>query len=184
MWKLIQKRLNSPDALLSMILGLAVILVIGITVVNAVKSITGQQKMKQEEQKKKQEQQIAKLPISHTVKQDETLWSISEAYYKTGYNWVDISAENKLENPDYIVVDEKLTIPDVKPRLDQEGVVTEQAAAVVKPKHTSYTVVEGDTLWDISIKEYELGEKWTDVASANKVINPDLIYPGTILQLP
>lgn len=187
MWNTIQKRLNSPDAVLSLVLGFAVILVVGLTIVNAVRSFM--QRSSSNEAKNVEATASAGLPVAlpttHTVKQDESLWTIAEYYYKSGYNWVDIDAANALEDANYIVPDEKLIIPDVKPRIvDQEtGDVTPVAASTVKPKHTSYTVAEGDNLWDISMKEYDTGYKWPDVASVNSIPNPDLIYPGTILQL-
>jgi nucleoid-associated protein YgaU len=186
MWKTIQKRLNSPDSVLSLVLGFAVILVVGLTVINAVRSFL--QKPSTDESKTEATASLGlpvALPTTHTVKQDESLWTISEYYYKSGYNWVDIDAANALEDENYIVPEQKLIIPDVKPRIVDEdtGDVTPLAASTAKPKHTSYTVTDGDNLWDISIKEYDTGYKWPDVARVNSIPNPDLIYPGTILQL-
>lgn len=184
MKKAIQKSLTSPDALLSIVIGFAVVLSVGYAIIANIR-LTKQQK--QEELKRQQEEQAkaqTKLPATHTTKEGENLWIISETYYKTGYNWVDIASENKLENPDLIFPDQKLTIPDVKPRIVEDGDITATAASTVRPKHTSYTIVEGDTLWDIAIKEYEAGGKWPDIAAKNNIENPDLIYPTTILQLP
>lgn len=48
----------------------------------------------------------------------------------------------------------------------------------------SYTVVAGDTLWDISVRAYGNGYRWVDIARANHWANPDLIYPGNVFQLP
>jgi nucleoid-associated protein YgaU len=177
MKNVIQRSLKSPDAVLSMIIGLAVVLAIGFAVINSIK--TSNVKKQAEEQKKIEE---AKLPKDHMVKEGENLWVISEVYYKTGYNWVDIASENKLENPDLIFPNQKLTIPDVKPRFP-EGDLT-PAASTTAPKHTTYKIVEGDTLWDISMKEYETNYRWPYIATTNKLPNPDLIYPDTILQMP
>ena len=179
MKNVIQRSLKSPDAVLSMIIGLAVILAIGFAVINSIKSSNIK---KQEELKKQEEAKKQTLPTTHTTKEGENLWVISETYYKTGYNWVDIASENKLENPDLIYPYQKLTIPDVKPRFP-EGDLT-PATSTTSPKHTTYKIVEGDTLWDISMKEYETNNRWPDISTANKLPNPDLIYPDTILQLP
>ena len=183
MKKAFQRSLKSPDAILSMIIGLGVVLAIGLAIFNSIKStaIQNQEEQKRLEEQKKLEE--TKLPKDHTVKEGENLWVISETYYKTGYNWVDISEENNLSNPDLIYPDQKLIIPDVKPRMP-EGEITATAASDIRPKHTTYTVVTGDTLWDISYKEYENHGKWPDIATANKIPNPDLIYPDTILQMP
>ena len=186
MWNTIQKRLNSPDAVLSLVLGFAVILVVGLTVVNAIRSFLQKPPTNQTNTEASASAGLpVPLPTTHTVKQDESLWTIAEYYYKSGYNWVDIDTANALVDENYIVPEQKLVIPDVKPRLiDQDvGDVTPVAASTIKPKHTSYTVASGDNLWDISIKEYDTGYKWPDVAKVNSIPNPDLIYPGTILQL-
>jgi nucleoid-associated protein YgaU len=179
----LQRSLKSPDAILSMIIGFAVILSIGFAIVNSIKltNVRKQEELKKVEEQKKLEE--AKLPKQHTVKEGENLWVISEIYYKTGYNWVDIALENRLSNPDYIVPGQVLTIPDVKPRFP-EGDIPATAAATTAPKHATYKIVEGDTLWDISMREYEDNYRWPDIAEANKLPNPDLIYPDTILQLP
>lgn len=46
----------------------------------------------------------------------------------------------------------------------------------------TYTVVKGDSMWKIAIK-YEVG--LSEIKSANpQISNPDLIYPGQILNIP
>lgn len=46
----------------------------------------------------------------------------------------------------------------------------------------SYTVVKGDSMWKIAVK-HEVG--LSEIKSANlHIINPDLIYPGQVLNIP
>jgi nucleoid-associated protein YgaU len=177
MWKSLKKQFDSPDSYVSLALGLAVVLVIGMITYNYFRSRTG---LGGSSDQAKEGQQIA-LPAKHTVKEGDTLWSVAENYYKSGYNWVDIQKANNLESGDAIEVGQVLTIPDAAP-LTVPGEIS--SASVVKPEKKTYTVVAGDTLWDIAMKNYGSGYKWTDIANANNLVNPDLIYPGNVLTLP
>lgn len=60
-----------------------------------------------------------------------------------------------------------------------------QAEVQLKNGHPqNYTVVRGDTLWDISGKFLTEPWKWPEIWHANPQIqNPDLIYPGDTLSL-
>ncbi|GIZ10705.1 LysM peptidoglycan-binding domain-containing protein [Pseudomonas sp. NCCP-436] len=60
-----------------------------------------------------------------------------------------------------------------------------QAEVQLKEGHPErYTVVKGDTLWDISGKFLRQPWKWPEIWHANpQVANPHLIYPGDTLNL-
>jgi len=49
---------------------------------------------------------------------------------------------------------------------------------------STYTVNAGDDLWSISENVYKDGYKWVDIAKANKLENPGLIYSGDKLIIP
>lgn len=51
-------------------------------------------------------------------------------------------------------------------------------------KTKTYTVKRGDTLWAIAKKYYGSGAKYTKIATANKLKNPNLIKVGQKLKIP
>ncbi|MFZ5845650.1 MAG: LysM peptidoglycan-binding domain-containing protein [Patescibacteria group bacterium] len=181
MWKTIQKSLSSVDSFVSLILGLAVVLVVGMLVFNYISGRKGG--IPKPEAEKAAQEKLQKLPTEHIVASRETLWNIAEKYYQSGYNWVDIQKANNLANPDYIEVGQKLTIPDAKP-IVVSGQISATQTQALKPKQESYKVVSGDNLWEIAEREYGDGFKWVNIAEANKLANPDLIHAGNILTLP
>ncbi|MBU1327261.1 LysM peptidoglycan-binding domain-containing protein [Patescibacteria group bacterium] len=178
MWKSLKLRINSIDSFISMILGLAVVLVIGMLVFNYVNS--RKQTASQKTAVEKQEETTASLPTNHVTLAGETLWSISEKYYKTGYNWPDIQKANALVNPDYIEVDQALIIPDVTPIMPQG----QTSSAMTHLGNVQYTAKVGDTLWDIAGTQYGDNYRWTAIAETNNLANPDLIHAGNVLTLP
>ena len=48
----------------------------------------------------------------------------------------------------------------------------------------SYVVKEGDNLWSIAENIYGSGYNWVDLAKANKLENPSVLYVGTKLTVP
>ncbi len=48
----------------------------------------------------------------------------------------------------------------------------------------TYVVKAGEDLWNISQAVYGSGYNWVDVAKANKLSNPNVLYVGTKLTLP
>jgi nucleoid-associated protein YgaU len=182
MWKSFVKKFDSTDSIVSLVLGLAVVLVVGMTIVNYVKSKT--QPAATTTQKVSEETNVASsLPAKHTVVVGESLWTIAETYYKSGYNWVDIRDANNLVNPDLIEAGATLTIPNVPTKT--VGIPAISATSISeKPKDTSYTVVKGDDLWNIALREYGSGYKWVDIAAANKLADPGIIHAGNVLVMP
>jgi len=183
MWKALQKSFNSQESFVSMALGLAVVLAVGVLIFNYINRGKGATTQNQEEQKASEK---TTLPTEHTVSKGETLWSIAETYYKSGYNWVDLQQANNLSQADKIEVGQTLTIPDVAPiTVAQKGQITAASSTESgKTEKKTYTVVKGDSLWSIAVKELGNGYEWTKITKMNNLKNPGLIHSGNVLTLP
>jgi nucleoid-associated protein YgaU len=172
---------QSSESIISTILGMAVVVILGVMIYTYATEKQTDVANPDGGSTTKKEETVA-LPTTHVVVSGESLWSIAEKYYKSGYNWVTISVANVLQNPDYIEVDQVLTIPKADPIRVGETSSTSTDKPSVEPK--KYTIVVGDTLWDIAVREYKDGTRWTEIAKANALVNPDKIYAGTIILLP
>lgn len=182
MFKELQKRFASTDSYVSLVLGIAVVLVVGVLLYNFVQN-RGTAKPAGEVATTDEQKLASGSPGgTHTVTAGETLWGISEKYYKTGYNWVDLASANNLTDADAIEVGQQLVIPTVTP-IQPQGQLS-SGETTVQPASKSYTVVAGDSLWKIAVAQYGNGYKWPEIARANSLGNPDLIHAGNVLTLP
>lgn len=71
----------------------------------------------------------------------------------------------------------------------QDGTIADgtQIATTDSTAATQYVVQKGDSLWNIAKDQLGGGAKWQEIYQLNQNLigqNPDLIYPGTTLQLP
>jgi nucleoid-associated protein YgaU len=180
-----KQELQNPDTMVSLFLGIAVVVVAGILIVNFFKNRKTTRAPSNEKETANQVTGApsANLPTTHTVTAGETLWSISENYFKSGYNYVDIAQENKLSDANTLEIGQKLTIPSVAPKMPSTNTLS-QAVEVKKPENSKYIVKSGDSLWKISTSVYGTGYRWTEIAKLNKLVNPDLIHSGNELMLP
>ncbi len=178
----LKKRLSNPDSLVSLFLGVAVVVVIGVLIFNYVKERQATLTPEGEDKKTEQNATGSATVTTHTVKAGETLWSIAQDTIGSGYNWVDVRDANKLTSPDRIEVGQQLTIPAVAKR--EGGQIASATVEVKRPADSKYTVQKGDSLWNISAATYGTGFRWTEIAKANNITNPNLIFTGNVLTLP
>jgi len=128
-----------------------------------------------------------RLPKSYSVKDGEDLWTISQKIYGSGYNWVDLAKANNLTDPGIIYKDTRLIVPDVKEKVAVKKNISEsenvnQTSNSIPGK--SYVIQKGDFLWEIAIRAYGDGYRWVDIAKANNLTDPDLIFSGNVLTIP
>jgi len=70
----------------------------------------------------------------------------------------------------------------VNKEASSSSTVNKEQGSVSLP--TTYVIKEGDDLWHISLKIYGSGYNWVDLANANRLENPGLVYAGTKLIVP
>ena len=173
------KNLKLNEENISMVLGALVIVIVGVLIVNYFKDKRSQ--TTPEALTTTNQTQIGK---THTVVRGETLWAIAEDVYGSGYNWTDIYNANNLKS-EMIEVGQELSLPNVSVK---QPTATKTVSTIAQDTKTitgdSYTVVHGDTLWNISVRVYGDGYQWTKIANANGLKNPSVIHAGNMLILP
>lgn len=176
------KTLKLNESTISMVLGALVIVIAGVLIVNYFKD-KGSSTLPFLQTEKETSQIELVEPKEYVVQKGDTLWTIAEKNYGSGYNWVDIASVNKLDNPGEITEGQNLTLPAVESKI---STVEETAETNTMEPVTSdtYTVVKGDNLWNIAVRAYGDGYRWIDIANANNLTNPNLIHPGNVFSLP
>lgn len=76
----------------------------------------------------------------------------------------------------------KTTPTVVQPQTNQGS--AEKVSGAQNITGGSYAVVRGDTLWDIAQRAYGDPYKWIEIAKANRLVNPDIIHAGNVMNLP
>lgn len=112
----VSEEIASNQSKLSMVLGGLIVLVIGILIFNyfnkSKPSLGPAQQSEQTEQK--QDVTPDNLPGKYTVKEDDTLFTIAENYYKDGSRFEEIAKANNLNDSNSIVVGQVLEIPKIE----------------------------------------------------------------------
>ena len=175
------KQLALPESYISITLGFLVVLVAGLLVYNFFsKNNPSQQISENISSEEKGTAEKMELPSSHTVIAGETLWSIAEKFYKSGYNWVTIASDNKLSDPGKIQEGQVLSLPKAEIIRPENENIASASTEIIK----TYTVIRGDNLWKIAVEQYGDGYAWVKIAKANNLVNSNLIHPGNVLTLP
>jgi nucleoid-associated protein YgaU len=140
-----------------------------------------------------------KLVATYKVVKGDDLWHISEKFYRSGYNYIDIMKENKITGKGVITAGMELRIPKVEAKkitvkestntvavVDKNGNVAAKTGSAETIETGEYTTQKGDTYWNIAVRAYGDGFKWTKIYWANKKVfaNPDLIYTNVKILIP
>jgi len=195
--KSILKSLKINEGLISSIMGGVVVVIMAAMIFNYFKSINKNGKITDESASNAsvtEETTPKELPATYKVKKGDDLWHISEKYYNSGYNYVDIAKTNKLANASTIEVGQDLVIPKVEAKKVTVAKAEPKTIIVAKTQATKisiegarYTTVKGDHLWSIAVRAYGDGYAWTKIYDANKKVigrNPSILFSGVELTLP
>lgn len=129
------------ESYISIGLGLLVVVVVGILLYNYFTQRGAENQVTPTPQLTTEEATVSAQPGgNYTVVEGDTLWSISEKAYGTGYNWSDIAKANSLNESDQLVAGQELEIPEVTPIGVASATPVATAIAAASPV-TSPTVV-------------------------------------------
>lgn len=135
------------------------------------------------------------LPTTYTVVRGDNLWSIAKSFYGNGDQWTVIAKANNLANPSVIHRGNVFVIPVISapapttPQTSGTPPATSSVSGGSVTPGSNYTVVSGDTLWDIAIRAYGSGYQWFRIDQANSPIprndsGKPLIFPNQVLRIP
>jgi len=186
--KSVLKSLKINEGLISSIMGGVVVVIMAAMIFNYFKSVNKNGKITDESASNAsvtEEAAAKELPATYKVKKGDDLWHISEKYYNSGYNYVDIAKTNKLVNASAIEVGQDLVIPKVS--VKKETIVAKTQTTKISIEGAKYTTVKGDHLWSIAVRAYGDGYAWVKIYNTNKKIigrNPSILFSGIELTLP
>lgn len=189
--KKILKTLKVNEGLVSTVMGGVVVLVMTTMIFNYFKTLNkgGQIDEKSAAQEIKETTASKDLPTTYKVVKGDDLWHISERFYNSGYNYVDIAKENKLKDANAIEVGQELAIPKVEAKkiTAVKSTKTETKTGDISIETDKYTTIKGDYLWSIALRAYGDGYKWIEIYKTNKDkigSNPSVLLANTELSLP
>lgn len=170
-----KKYIKSSEELVSMLLGLAIVIVVVSLVFNFVQRKKGTVEIPgatninlSDSTTKKNEEGF------YVVQKGDSLWKIAVKKYNDGNAWTKIAKENNLKNASLIYSGQELKMP-----------VLEVANNTIE-QGSDYKVVQNDSLWKIAVRAYGDGYKWTLLYQENKakLNNPGLLEIGMMIRVP
>lgn len=201
----ISSEVQASQSKLSMILGALIILVAAILMFNYFskgKEVLGPAQKTQIQQTEGMTTDVD-TEGKYTVKEGDTLFLIAQKYYQDGYKYTELAKLNNLTDANQLEVGQVLNVPkmeaetvkaEVSPeKLDTssliEEVVTTQAPTEgtewgSKISGSKYTVTAGDWLSKIAGRAYGDVMEYEKIAKANNITDPNLIEPGTVINIP
>jgi nucleoid-associated protein YgaU len=131
----------------------------------------------------------------YTVLPGDSTWKVAEKMLGDGRLYPAIEKASGLKHNQRLAIGQELTIPDQKTvtnlpdrsKITSGVSITTDNSTAVQSSGKTYEVKPGDCLWTIAQRELGNPFAWVKLYQLNKQTvgsNPDLIYPGTVLNLP
>lgn len=114
--------------------------------------------------------------ITHTVQKGETYWTISQKY---GVSLSSLLSYNGATNNSSLNIGDIVKVPKSSSSGSSSGGSSSSSGAYVT--YTTYSVQDGDTLWNIAIKH---GIPYSELLEVNSLSESSYIYTGMKLTIP
>ncbi len=175
------KHINLAESYTSLLLGLGVVIV---SLVLAITIIKQRQAPLIQSTSSVQTQNTvlgkADLQKTYTIQEGDTLKTVSKNVYGSEDLYLVIAKANHIENLDIITTGQVLNTP----KIDKTKNAMQDETILEKITGGEYAVVGGDLLWNLSVRAYNDGNRWKDIAKANGLDNSDQLAPGVALIIP
>ena len=120
--------------------------------------------------------------VPYTVKENDSLWTIADAWFGDAGRWELIAKANPLIDPDRLKLGQVLRLPP------QNADRRRPERRRVRPNEpNAYTIRSGDSLWRIAKAQYGDETKWSIIYDANRAAigrDPAKLSVGTRLHIP
>lgn len=190
-----QKIMQNPESYKSVIYGIVTVVVLFIVIFLGVRTLS-QNKAEIDNNAAVTDTGKQTRENLYTVKEGETLWSIADKTYGDGFKWTEIAKANNITDATTLKKGAQIVLPSITPSPAIAKAATTPAPTQVMSQNqqtvpaaqkitgNKYTIVHGDNLWTIAVRAYGDGYRWTDIAKANSLSEPNLIFSGNVLTLP
>ena len=120
--------------------------------------------------------------VPYTVKENDSLWTIADAWFGDAGRWDLIAKANPLIDPDRLKLGQVLRLP---PKNADRRRPERRRVSPNEPN--TYTIRSGDSLWRIAKAQYGDHTKWSIIYDANRATigrDPAKLSVGTRLHIP
>ncbi len=120
--------------------------------------------------------------VPYTVKENDSLWTIADAWFGDAGRWELIAKANPLIDPDRLKLGQVLRLP---PKDAGRRRPERRRLSPIEPN--TYTIRSGDSLWRIAKAQYGDETKWSIIYDANRATigrDPAKLSVGTRLHIP